>query len=778
MPPGSTNGTAGNTISQVSSPGPLTSTDHLASAYLDAAADAIIATDELGIIVMANRQAEALFGYDRSELLGQEIELLVPSKYGVGHRAHRTRYRAKPEARQMGDEASRVHGRRKDGSLVPVEVALSPVEFEGERGVIAIVRDLTERMARESRHELVRRSLDAIEDAVFIFNPDTLNYSYVNAGAEAQVGYERAELTNGMTPLHIMPSHTEAAFRSHIAELMLGQSSSISITTEHRRRDGIDVPVEILLQRPSLDLTDEPTVVAIVRDITERRKSEELLRQSERAFRTAFNDAPVAMAITRVGGSRSGQIVESNQALSDLLGWPRLDLQDTRLSDLVHPEDVRDILAGKPIGSNNTNSTDVSPPATGERRYRHQDGHYIWGDLHSAELRAIENSTHSLSHIVDVSRRVDAELERDRREKLLSALAEIRRATLQETSIDDVLAMILTAAKSLLSAPHAFIAIPTTEGGMVYRAMSSTLVADQSGNLMATSSLIKNVLLSGEPILLDPDPGSSGSVLGLDASSVGASIIVPLLASASIEGVLVLAREPGDDTFVAEELDVASSLGAETAVSMELGRARADRRRIFLVEDRERIARDLHDVVIQRIFAAGMSLNASLSTPHKLADRAADVVDELDATIDVIRETIFKLTEPDYSLAGEIGRVIDRYRTMGRNDVFFELQGDLDLVPATVGDHLVPTINELLSNVERHANASSASAQIKVGASLVLTVADDGTGIDHDKPHGFGIRNVTNRAEHLGGSVHLRPGPDDVGTIVTWTVPLRQPGKI
>ncbi len=740
----------------------LADDNELAAAYLAAAPDAIIVTDELGSIVMANPQAETLFGFDPSELIGQSVEVLVPREYQSTHRAHWTRYRAKPTPRQMGDINSRVNGRRKDGSVLAVEIALSPVVSGAEHRVIAIIRDLTTRIARESQHELVRRSLDTIEDAVFIFDPESLAYSYVNTGAVTQLGYSRSDLTNGMTPLHIMPSYTEAAFRAHIAELTEARGGSISITTIHRRQDGVDVPVEVFLQFPRLDSTDEPTIVAVVRDITERKASEDRLRASEHAFRTAFSDAPVAMVITQA----EGHIVESNQAFTDLLGWEHDDLNLRALSSLTEPES----------GSGGTLINDPAAPNlygpghNAERRYRHRDGHIVWGALHAAELQSTDGQTYSLSHIVDVTRRVEAEHQRDRREQLLTTLAEIRKATMQDTSIDEMLAIILSSTSRLLESDHSFVAIPTHEGGLVYRAMRSSLGPDQSGNVMADSELIKDVLLGGQPLLVGVNADGGGFLA--DTPTAGPGIMVPLLASGSIEGVLVTARPTGAELFTAEEMAIATSLGSETAVTMELARARSDRRRIFLVEDRERIARDLHDVVIQRLFAAGMSLNSSLSDPEKLESKATTVIDELDATIDVIRETIFKLTQSDSSLSGEIGRIVDRYRMMGRNHVVLDTVGNLDSVPEQIADHLLPTLNEMLSNVERHANATTASTTIEVNEMLVLTVTDDGSGIDHEKPRGFGIRNITNRAEYLGGSVKLGPGPEGVGTTAIWSVPL------
>ncbi len=598
----------------------------LASVYLASAPDAIIVVEANGIMTMVNNQAEALFGYGRSEMLGQSVDMLVPQSFSSSHEAHRRRYAGEARIRPMGDAGSRVQGRTKDGTLVPVDIALSPLSGAAGAGAIAIVRDLRQRLAAEAAHEIVRRTLDAIDDAVFIFDPVTLQYTYVNEGAQSQVGYDRYVLIGGKTPMDIAPQFTEDDIRELVSGLLEGTQSSVALTTTHQHRDGHSVPVDILIHYPYISETAPRMLVAIVRDITERQAAEDL---------------------------------------------------------------------------------------------------------------------------------------RDRREQLLASLADVRRATMMEAPIDDVLHSLLNATCELLTADHSFIAVRSNDGALTYRAMSSTITKDQSGLSVPDYPLIQQVL----------SDGTARAVASL--SEFGPGFVAPLIASGSLAGVFVAARPKGAKGFTADEIAIGSSLASEIAVNMDLARARSDRRRVFLVEDRERIARDLHDVVIQRLLAAGMGLQASLNNPEKLNERATTTLDELDGTIDVIRETIFHLTQPDLSLEGEIRRVVDRYRTVGRNDVSYEIDGEIEELPDAIGANLVPTITELLSNVERHAEASKATVALVITDSyLTLTVVDDGCGIDDSRPRGFGIRNITNRAEYLGGSTQIEPGPSNLGTSVTWSVPL------
>lgn len=246
---------------------------------VDAAPDAMVMVDMAGRILLVNRQTEELFGYERSELLGRSVEELLPDKLRQVHRAHRTRYGAEPRTRSMGASMT-LAGRRRDGTEFPVEVSLSPLESASGVRVVAAVRDITERAKVEAEGRRVRDIVDATRDGVFIFDRETLRYSYVNQGALAQVGYSRDELL-GMTPLHIAPEFSEADLRELLAPVAAGEVPSATITTVHRRRDGVDVPVEVVVQAPAADSgSGGESFVALVRDISERVETEERLRRA------------------------------------------------------------------------------------------------------------------------------------------------------------------------------------------------------------------------------------------------------------------------------------------------------------------------------------------------------------------------------------------------------------------------------------------------------------------------------------------------------------------
>ena len=254
-------------------------------ALVESAPDGILIADESGHIVLVNHRAEEMFGYDRSELLGKAVEELLPDEMRRTHRAHRTRYRAEPRTRPMGAGLA-LRGRRADGTTFPVEISLSPLRARGAIRVIASIRDITDRIVADAQAREVHDVLDGIEDAVFMFDRTSLRFTYVNQGAVAQVGYPAAELLT-MTPLHIAPELTVEDLGKVLARLEAGELRSHTLTTVHRRKDGEDVPVEVILQAPPPGPEGHrPPFVALVRDVRARIETESRLLDAERQLAT------------------------------------------------------------------------------------------------------------------------------------------------------------------------------------------------------------------------------------------------------------------------------------------------------------------------------------------------------------------------------------------------------------------------------------------------------------------------------------------------------------
>jgi PAS domain S-box-containing protein len=233
-----------------------------------------------------------MFGYDRRNLVGRSVEDLLPDHLRQVHRAHRTRYRAEPRVRSMGAGLT-LFGRRADDTEFPVEISLSPLPSDDGLRVVAVVRDVSERLLAEAADREVREALDATRDAVLVLDADTLQFTYANQGATEQVGHSADELLT-MTMLHITPEFTERQLRELLEPLAQGEQDSLTFTTVHRHRDGTDLPVEILMQAIRGDDGVPTRYVKIARDVRERIETEERLRTTEQHLRVVEDRERIA----------------------------------------------------------------------------------------------------------------------------------------------------------------------------------------------------------------------------------------------------------------------------------------------------------------------------------------------------------------------------------------------------------------------------------------------------------------------------------------------------
>jgi signal transduction histidine kinase len=223
-------------------------------------------------------------------------------------------------------------------------------------------------------------------------------------------------------------------------------------------------------------------------------------------------------------------------------------------------------------------------------------------------------------------------------------------------------------------------------------------------------------------------------------------------------------------------MDMAAGFANHAAVAIELAEARAEKQRTAMHDERERIAADLHDHVIQRLFAAGLSLQALAATvdPGRSADRILATIADLDDTISQIRTSIFQLqqtsgTQP-YGLRARLLDVVAAEIPALGLDPAVRFSGPLDTLPDDVADDLVAVLREALSNIARHARARTAEVDLTAGAErITLEVHDDGIGLGPTRRRS-GLANLRRRAELHGGRLTLasrRP----TGTDLSWTIP-------
>ncbi|WP_422740624.1 GAF domain-containing protein [Micromonospora sp. WMMD729] len=257
----------------------------------------------------------------------------------------------------------------------------------------------------------------------------------------------------------------------------------------------------------------------------------------------------------------------------------------------------------------------------------------------------------------------------------------------------------------------------------------------------------------------------------------GPAIVSPLATAETLHGVLIVAHRPERGGGASDE-DVAllGSFAGQAALAMERARGQEERELLVVLEDRERIARDLHDVVIQRLFATGLQLQsaAPMMARPEVAKRINAAVDDLDDTIRDIRRTIFELRTPmTAALRTEIREAIELAAESLGFKPHLELTGPVDsAVPDTIRPELTAVLREALSNTVRHAQATRVDVAVRVeGDQVSVTVTDNGVGCDPSAARG-GLINLRERADRLTGAFTINP-VDPQGTELHWSVPLR-----
>jgi signal transduction histidine kinase len=286
------------------------------------------------------------------------------------------------------------------------------------------------------------------------------------------------------------------------------------------------------------------------------------------------------------------------------------------------------------------------------------------------------------------------------------------------------------------------------------------------------------VITDPEPLLLDEiraHPDSYG--FPPHHPPMGSFLGVPLRVRGEVYGNLYLTDKRNGQPFNEEDEAMAEALAQAAGIAIENTRLNDTARLVGLLDDRDRIARDLHDRVIQRIFSVGMSLQGAtrLPGPPEIKARVDKAVDDLDATIDEIRTAIFELEDGmgDRGLRRSVLDLADELAPLlgSRPDVTFV--GPVDSgVSQQTADHLLAVLREALTNAGKHARATRFRITLTVGDELRLDVTDNGRGLTTATAgtNGLGLTNLRHRAEKLGGTLELQT-PDEGGTRLVWRVP-------
>ncbi|WP_332642232.1 sensor histidine kinase [Aeromicrobium sp.] len=357
-----------------------------------------------------------------------------------------------------------------------------------------------------------------------------------------------------------------------------------------------------------------------------------------------------------------------------------------------------------------------------------------------------------------------------------TALVDVSRRLMTADESDEVDALI-SRVRELADADLVSVAMLNADTDELTVDRATGVGADQllSMSFPVSETLADRVLRTGEPTVVSylSEHGS----LGIDQQSLlDNAMLIPFSAGEKFAGLLTIARAVGRSTFAPRDLDMGMSFAGHISVALDRADARSTRRRVALLEDRSRIARDLHDHVIQRLFATGLNLQAAASAADAdLADRITSQIQEIDGAIAQIRQSIFAIRRDSestgVSLRARILEIVERTGDQLPNKPRVTFQGPVDLMAdASLTDDMAAVVTEALTNVVRHAHANHVDISVSaVSGQVSIEVADDGVG-PGESPRLSGLSNLRERAESRGGTFEISAAGGG-GTRVVWSVP-------
>ncbi len=363
-----------------------------------------------------------------------------------------------------------------------------------------------------------------------------------------------------------------------------------------------------------------------------------------------------------------------------------------------------------------------------------------------------------------------------RRERWLAAAAEITSVLLGKVHRTEALRLIARRAREVADADLVLVLLYDDPAGQF-------TVEAVDGPDGVTAGLVGAVLTAADTAFLDAVTTPQRMLLDDLREAApwpvpvpnGPAMVAPLGRSDVLHGVLVVGHSAGHDARSGDDVALLSSFADQAALALERARAQEERELLVVLEDRERIARDLHDVVIQRLFATGMELQSAVphTTRPEVAKRINNAVDALDATIRDIRRSIFELRTPlGVSLRTELRDTVEAAAGVLGFRPVLDTSGPVDsAVPDDIVPEILAVVREALANVARHAKANTVRVSVRAAdGQVAVIVQDDGVGADASLARG-GLVNLLDRARDLGGTFEVRRG-EAAGTVIDWRVPL------
>ncbi|HEV7678871.1 MAG TPA: PAS domain S-box protein [Candidatus Dormibacteraeota bacterium] len=473
-----------------------------------------------------------------------------------------------------------------------------------------------------------------------------------------------------------------------------------------------------------------------------------------------------------------GRIVYANRQLEEMSGYSAAELRGMHIEALV-PERMRPL--HERHRGRYLSQPSLRPMGAGlQIVLLRKDGGEIPVDISLSPLDT-PGTRVVLAAVRDVTDRREAE-ERLRHSEegfrqvsaRLEAINDVARAILESREPVDVLQIVATRGRRLVEADSGMIITPAEPGSLMVRVTDGEAAAHLNGAVIpADQSLAGEAMRSRRPLVVEDVATSSPAPPEIAGTvPLGAGLFVPLATDERLYGILVAANRRGGAPFSDEDLRSLELFAAQASIALEHGRIRGELQRLAIVEDRERIARELHDGSVQALFAVGLGLLSvePLAAEDPVRGRIHEAVDSIDKVIADLRRYIFGLRPQAVGLE-TLGHAVETLALefQARTGVVTAVDVDhrLDRHDARTGE-VIQVAREALSNVARHAAATTCRVSLRwESAGAVLEIDDDGRGFDQGTVpgHGYGLDNLRERAKAIGGSLDITTQPGQGTTI-------------
>ena len=373
--------------------------------------DGVITTDKEGKVNRMNTVAEALTGWSESEARGVPLTQVFNIINEISRLEVENPVDHVLREGEIVGLANHTLLVARDGTEYPIADSGAPVRgSKGEiNGVVLVFRDQSEERAAESERALLNHTISASMNEIYLFDAQTLLFRYANEGALKNLRRNLDELLS-MTPVDIKPEFTLETFRQMIKPLLEHQKQVLVFETVHLRADDSLYPTEVYLQL--FEYENEQVFLAVINDITERKRTEKALRESEEKFRYVFDHSVIGKSITFTSGE-----INVNKAFCEMLGYTQEELQNKKWQEITHPDDIE--MSQKALDSLISGEKESTRFV---KRYMHKNGAVVWTDLNTS-LRCDEegNPLYFITSIVNITERKQQEMQ------LNQQLEELRR---------------------------------------------------------------------------------------------------------------------------------------------------------------------------------------------------------------------------------------------------------------------------------------------------------------------------------------------------------------